>query len=133
MKLLRDVAIQHLLTLEPHASLRQAAKSMSGRGVGSAVVMEQGNVGGIVTGRRPPEYPLASDLDPDDVKVADIMTGEHRQRLTGWTILDAVRTMIDGGFRHLLVMEMDGPEGIVSLRDLMDSMAELIQEQDSSA
>jgi CBS domain-containing protein len=132
MKLLRDVAIQHLLTLEPHASLRQAAKSMSGRGVGSAVVMEQGDVGGIVT-ERDLLNALASDLDPDDVKVADIMTRDIVSGSPGWTILEAVRTMIDGGFRHLLVMEMDGPEGIVSLRDLMDSMAELIQEQDSSA
>ena len=132
MKLLRDVAIQHLLTLEPHASLRQAAKSMSGRGVGSAVVMEQGDVGGIVT-ERDLLNALASDLDPDDVKVADVMTRDIVSGSPGWTILKAVRTMIDGGFRHLLVMEMDEPVGIVSLRDLMEAMVELIQPEDASA
>jgi hypothetical protein len=44
----------------------------------------------------------------------------------GWDMLLAVKTMTEGGFRHLLVMEMDEPVGIVSLRDLMDSMAELV-------
>ena len=78
-------------------------------------------------------HALASDLDPDDVKVVDVMTRDIVSGSPGWTILEAVKTMIGGGFRHLLVMEMDGPEGIVSLRDLMDSMAELIQEQDASA
>jgi hypothetical protein len=34
--------------------------------------------------------------------------------------------MTEGGFRHLLVMEMDDPVGIVSLRDLMTAMAELV-------
>jgi CBS domain-containing protein len=131
MKLLRDVLIQHLLTLEPNHTLRQAAKAMAGRGVGSGVVMESGEVAGIVT-ERDLMCALAEDKDPDSVTTREVMTVDIVSGSPGWTILKAVRTMIDGGFRHLLVMDMEGPEGIVSLRDLMDSMSELIQEQEAS-
>ena len=55
------------------------------------------------------------------------MTKDVVSGAPAWDIMRAVRTMTDGGFRHLLVSEMGDPVGIVSLRDLMDSMAELVQ------
>lgn len=126
MKLLRDVAMRHLLTLEPESSLRLAAKVMKARGVGSAVVIGREKVAGIVT-ERDILHAVADGLDLDKVPVSEIMTPDVVSGAPGWDIVKAVRTMIDGGFRHLLVMEMDDPVGIVSLRDLMDAMAELIE------
>lgn len=126
MKLLRDVAMRHLLTLEPESSLRLAAKVMKARGVGSAVVISREKVAGIVT-ERDILHAVADGLDLDKVPVSEIMTPDVVSGAPGWDIVKAVRTMIDGGFRHLLVMEMDDPVGIVSLRDLMDAMAELIE------
>ncbi|MGH2821326.1 MAG: CBS domain-containing protein [Actinomycetota bacterium] len=126
MRLLRDVAMRHLLTLEPESSLRLAAKVMKARAVGSAVVIDNEKVAGIIT-ERDLLYAVAGGLDLDRVPVSEVMTSDVVSGAPGWDVLRAVRTMIDGGFRHLLVMEMDDPVGIVSLRDLMDAMAELIQ------
>jgi CBS domain-containing protein len=131
MKLLRDVAIRHLLTVDPAASLRRAAKVMTDRGVGCAVVVEKEKVAGIVT-ERDILRAVADDKTMDDAKVEDVMTRDVVSGAPGWEIVKAVKTMTDGGFRHLLVMEMDDPVGIVSLRDLMDSMIELVQEEDRS-
>jgi predicted transcriptional regulator len=131
MKLLRDVAIRHLLTVDPGASLRRAAKVMTDRGVGCAVVMEKEKVAGIVT-ERDILRAIADDKIMDDAKVEDVMTRDVVSGAPGWQIVRAVKTMTEGGFRHLLVMEMDEPVGIVSLRDLMDSMVELIQDEDRS-
>jgi predicted transcriptional regulator len=131
MKLLRDVAIRHLLTVDPAASLRRAAKVMTDRGVGCAVVVEKEKVAGIVT-ERDILRAVADDKTMDDAKVEDVMTRDVVSGAPGWEIVKAVKTMTDGGFRHLLVMEMDDPVGIVSLRDLMDSMVELVQEEDRS-
>src|SRR5919106_6485268 len=130
MKLLRDVAIRHLLTVDPGASLRRAAKVMTDRGVGCAVVIEKEKVAGIVT-ERDILRAVADDKTMDDAKVEDVMTRDVVSGAPGWEIVKAVKTMTDGGFRHLLVMEMDDPVGIVSLRDLMDAMAELVQETDA--
>ena len=124
MKLLRDVAIRHLLTIEPDSTLRRAAKTMIDRGVGCAVVVDKEKVAGIVT-ERDLLRAVAANQRVDDTKVEDVMTREVVSGEPGWDILRAVSTMTEGGFRHLLVMEMDEPVGIVSLRDLMDSMAEL--------
>jgi CBS domain-containing protein len=131
MKLLRDVAIRHLLTVDPGASLRRAAKVMTDRGVGCAVVVEKEKVAGIVT-ERDILRAVADDRTMDDAKVEDVMTRDVVSGAPGWEIVRAVKTMTEGGFRHLLVMEMDDPVGIVSLRDLMDSMVELVQDEDRS-
>lgn len=131
MKLLRDVAIQHLLTIDPHESLRKAAKAMTERGVGSAVVMRDGKVAGIIT-ERDILHAVSDGRDLDSTPAEEIMTGDPVAGAPGWDLPRAVKTMTEGGFRHLLVQEMDDPIGIVSLRDLMDAMVELVQGEPSS-
>lgn len=126
MKLLRDVAVRHLLTVDPASSIRRAAQVMSERSVGCAVAIENEKVAGIIT-ERDILHAIAREQNIDDTKVAEIMTREVVSGESGWDLLKAVKTMTDGGFRHLLVMDMDEPIGIVSLRDLMDSMAEMVQ------
>lgn len=131
MKLLRDVSVRHLLTIDPSATLRRAAKVMTDRGVGCAVVIEKEKVAGIVT-ERDILRAIAADQVMDDTKVEQIMTREVVSGSPGWDILRAAKAMTDGGFRHLLVMEMEDPVGIVSLRDLLDSMSEIVQERPTS-
>lgn len=127
MKLLRDVSVRHLLTVDPDATLRRAAKVMTDRGVGCAVVIENEKVAGIVTERDILKSIAADDI-MDETKVQDVMTREVVSGAPGWDILRAASAMTQGGFRHLLVMEMDDPVGIVSLRDLLDCMAEIVQD-----
>lgn len=105
---------------------------MTDRGVGCAVVVENEKVAGIVT-ERDILRAIANDQKMDDTKVEEIMTREVVSGAPGWDILRAAKAMTEGGFRHLLVMEMDDPVGIVSLRDLLDSMSAVIQEDPTSA
>lgn len=132
MKLLRDIAIRHLLTVDPSSSLRRAAEIMSDRGVGCAVAIANEKVAGIIT-ERDILHAVAQKQNVDETTVEEVMTKEVVSGAPGWDLLRAVRTMTEGGFRHLLVMELDDPVGIVSLRDLMDSMAELVQPEPSEA
>ena len=132
MKLLRDVAIRHLLTVDPKASLRRAAKVMTERGVGCAVVVENEKVAGIVT-ERDLLRAIADDKIMDDSTVEEIMTRDVISGSPGWDIMKAAQTMTEGKFRHLLVMDMDDPVGIVSLRDLLDSMSEMVQTAEVSS
>ncbi|HWC13193.1 MAG TPA: CBS domain-containing protein [Actinomycetota bacterium] len=132
MRLLRDVAVRHLLTIDPKSSLRRVAKAMSQRNVGCAVAIEKEKVAGIIT-ERDLLHAIAHDQNIDETSVAEVMTREVVSGESGWDLLKAVKTMTDGGFRHLLVMDMDEPVGIVSLRDLMDSMAEMVQPEASAS
>ena len=125
MKLLRDVAIRHLVTVSPSSTIRRAARVMADRGVGAAVVVDRERVAGIVT-ERDLLHSLAGGGDPDEVAVEAVMTRDVVSGAPGWDVLRAMRVMNDGGFRHLLVMEMDDPIGIVSLRDLMECLASIV-------
>jgi signal-transduction protein with cAMP-binding, CBS, and nucleotidyltransferase domain len=128
MKLLRDIAIRHLVTVGPQSTLRRAAKVMTDRGVGAAVVVDKERVAGIVT-ERDILHCIADDGNMDEVTVGQVMTENVVSGAPGWDLLRAVKVMNEGGFRHLLIMEMDDPVGIVSLRDLMESMTELVKEE----
>lgn len=125
MPLLRDIAVRHLLTVGPNRSLRQTAQAMTHRGVGCAVVVEKEQVCGIAT-ERDILHALSGGKNVDETPISEVMTRDVVSGSPGWELLKAVRTMTEGGFRHLLVMEMDEPVGIVSLRDLMETMADLI-------
>ena len=128
MKLLRDIAVRHLLTVDPKITLRRAAQVMVERGVGCAIAIENERVAGIIT-ERDLLRAVAGGQSIEETLVSDVMTREVVSGSPGWDLLKAIKTMTDGGFRHLLVMDMDDPIGIVSLRDLMDSMAEMVQTQ----
>jgi CBS domain-containing protein len=132
MKLLRDVGIRHLVTVDPQVTLRHAARAMVDRGVGCAVVVEGEQVAGIIT-ERDILRSVSQELDPDTTLVGGAMTRNVVSGSPGWTLVQAVNAMVEGGFRHLLITEMDEPVGIVSLRDLMDSMVEVVQPEDASA
>lgn len=105
---------------------------MTDRGVGAAVVIEAENVAGIIT-ERDILRAVAAETDLDQTTVADVMTRDVVSGAPGWDLVKAVETMADGGFRHLLVLEMGDPVGIVSLRDLMKAMAELLHSDGASS
>ena len=96
---------------------------MTDRGVGCAVVVEREQVAGIIT-ERDILHALAQDKDMDETTVDQVMTRDVVSGEPGWGIAQAVKVMTEGGFRHLLVMELNDPVGIVSLRDLMQAMVE---------
>ncbi len=128
MKLLRDVALRHLLTVTPTNNLRHVARLMSDRGVGSAVVIEKEEVSGIIT-ERDILHAAGQAKDFEKTTVADMMTRDVVSGDPGWDIVRAIRTMNQGGFRHLLVMDGSDPVGIVSIRDLMSAVLDLVQER----
>lgn len=99
---------------------------MSDRGVGSAVVIDSETVAGIIT-ERDLLHCVAQGDDLDSKTVQEAMTRDVVSGEPAWDIVRAVRTMTEGGFRHLLVMEINEPVGIVSLRDLMAAMADLAE------
>jgi hypothetical protein len=43
---------------------------------------------------------------------------------SAWELEAAARTMVEGGFRHLIIVDRDGEMGILSIRDLVSGMLE---------
>ncbi|HXF35687.1 MAG TPA: CBS domain-containing protein, partial [Actinomycetota bacterium] len=117
MATVRDVMSTDLVTVEPSATIAEAATLMGGRRVGSALVLEGGRLVGILT-ERDVLRALADHFDAAGHPVAQWMTPAPTTIDAGATVRDALELMLARGFRHLPVTEDDRLVGMVSIRDL---------------
>src|SRR5918998_3720434 len=112
----RDGMSSVVLTVGPGHTLRQAAKLMSKRNVGAAVVQDpEGEGPGILT-ERDILHSVALGEDPDDERVCDHLTAELVFAAPEWSLEEGAVAMIQGGFRHLVVIEAGGAIGGPSVR-----------------
>ncbi|MFD8571895.1 cyclic nucleotide-binding/CBS domain-containing protein [Streptomyces sp. NPDC057694] len=117
--LVRDAMSTMVLTIGPTHTLRQAARLMSSRRVGAAVVLDPDGSGiGILT-ERDVLNSLGRNQNPD-IETADThTTTDVVFAAPAWTLEDAAQAMTHGGFRHLIVLDGQEPVGIVSVRDII--------------
>lgn len=115
----RDGMTRLVLTIGPAHTLREAARLMSARRVGAAVVTDDQHAGiGILTERDILDS-LGAGQNPDSELAADHRTMDVVFASPDWTLQQAAETMVQSGFRHLVVIE--GPEviGLLSMRDIV--------------
>src|SRR5215213_3417090 len=115
----RDGMSSVVLTIGPNHSLREAAKLMAERNVGAAVVVDPDSPGpGIVT-ERDILRAIASGEDPATELVCNHLTGELISASPEWSLEQAAETMVEHGFRHLLVVNGADLLGVLSMRDIV--------------
>jgi CBS domain-containing protein len=115
----RDGMSPTVLTVGPSHSLRAAARLMSERKVGAAVVIDpDGDGPGILT-ERDILLSIGAGQDPDGELVADHLTREIVFAAPDWSLEEAAAAMVRGGFRHLIVLEGGEIAGILSVRDVV--------------
>jgi CBS domain-containing protein len=108
-----------VLTIGPTHSLRQAARMMSARHIGAAVVIDPEHAGvGILT-ERDILNSVAAGEDPDAEMAAHHRTEDLVYAAPEWTLEAAAEAMVSGGFRHLVVVEGHEVAGLLSMRDIV--------------
>jgi CBS domain-containing protein len=119
---LRDfMSSGHVLTIEPTATLGDAARSMRSRNVGAAVVVDAGGaVSGIFT-ERDLLRAVADERDPSTERVQSYMTVDPVTLPPDHSPSEAAQLMSEGKFRHIPVVEGGRLIGIVSIRDLVQA------------
>ncbi|MEU6677587.1 CBS domain-containing protein [Streptomyces sp. NPDC046853] len=116
--LVRDAMSTMVLTIGPAHTLRQAARLMSTRRVGAAVVLDADTSLGILT-ERDVLISVGLGQNPDTETAGTHTTTEVVFAAPSWTLEEAADAMSHGGFRHLIVMDGNEPTGIVSVRDII--------------
>jgi CBS domain-containing protein len=109
-----------LLVFTPTTPIVEAVRSMDARRVGAVLVLESGRLQGVFTERdllRATARGLTADAT-----VGDWMTPHPETIEPDDTTEHAAVLMIHGGFRHLPVVEAGAVVGILSIRDLMQSV-----------
>ena len=116
----KDAMSTDLLVVGTAVTVGEAARLMLRRHVGAAVVMDERIPGpGIIT-ERDVMRAVADGRDPEATPVEACMTFEARTATTNWDLDTAAEEMINGHFRHLLVVDEKGRiVGMVSMRDIV--------------
>jgi CBS domain-containing protein len=112
-----DIMTTALFSIEPATTVAEAATVMGERRIGSALVMEGERLLGIFT-ERDIVRALGQHFDAAGHAVSEWMTADPMSVPPGTAAEEALRTMLDRGFRHLPVTEGDRVIGVVSMRDL---------------
>jgi CBS domain-containing protein len=116
---IEPLVTQAALTVEEGDTLRDAAVWMMERGVGSAVVLNDGKPSGLLTDRDALRV-IARGVNPDAVTVGDCVMRSLTTVTPSAELLDAAKIMRQKGFRHLVVVDDAGELfGVFSMRDLV--------------
>ena len=101
------------------SSVRDVARYMTERRVGAVAVLEGSRLVGILSERDVMGRVVARGLDPEQTRVADVMTRDLVVGEMGDSHDDGLRKMKQAGCRHLPVVDGDRLVGMVSQRDLL--------------
>jgi CBS domain-containing protein len=107
-----------VVSVAPEDTLGEAAERMAEDGVGSAVVLDSGRLIGILT-ERDLLRAVAGRVHTSEARVREWMTVDPMTATEATSADEAMRTMLEQGFRHLPVIEGGRTIGVVSLRELM--------------
>ena len=115
----RDGMSETVLTVGPGHTLREAARLMSQRKVGAAIVIDPEQPGpGILTERDMLDS-LGAGQDPDIEKVGDHLSATLTFAAPDWSLERAAEAMVRGGFRHLVIVDGGETVGVLSMRDIV--------------
>jgi CBS domain-containing protein len=115
----RDGMTHVVLTIGPAHTLREAARMMSARRVGAAVVMDPEHAGIAILTERDILDAVGAGQDPDAEFVATHRSDNVVLASPEWTLAQAAAAMVAGNFRHLIVIEDAEVIGLLSMRDIV--------------
>jgi CBS domain-containing protein len=115
----RDGMSEVVLTVGPTHTLREAARMMTEKGIGAALVSEDETPVPSILTERDILLSIGRGEDPDRERVAEHMSDSVIAASPDWSLERAAAEMSRRGIRHLVVYE--GPElvGILSMRDIV--------------
>jgi len=117
MATVREVMKTTLYSVDPSTTVGEALSLMAQNRIGSALIMEGGKLVGIFT-ERDTVRAISQSYDAPTHEISSWMTRDPKTIDPNVEVDDAMKTMLDSGFRHLPVVERGEVVGMVSMRDL---------------
>jgi len=118
--MLGRICTKPVVTTSAQMTVEQAARAMRSKNVGALVVVNAGRPVGMLTDRDIAVEVVAKGMDPDTVRVGDVM---HKRPITireELGIFDAVRVFAKTGVRRLPVVTKSGIlVGVIAIDDLI--------------
>jgi signal-transduction protein with cAMP-binding, CBS, and nucleotidyltransferase domain len=108
-----------VLAIGPSHTLRDAARQMTEKGVGAAVVIDEEAPGPGIISERDILNSVGRGEDPDSERVAGHMSDTVITAGPDWSLERAASEMSKRRIRHLVIVEGGHPVGVLSMRDIM--------------
>lgn len=118
MALMRDIMSEDVVKTSAERPVAEVAQEMVKARVGSAIVMQGSWLIGILS-ERDVLRAAASGKDLTASPASEWMTKDPTTATPDTTSDEAAQLMLQGGFRHLPVVEGREVKGVVSIRDLL--------------
>jgi CBS domain-containing protein len=117
--------VEQIMTSNPRTvkaddTIRDAASVMRDNDIGDVIVVEDGQVTGILTDRDIVVRAVAEGRDADSTEVSEVCTTGIESLEPDASVDDALRSMRENDIRRLPVVKNGRPVGIVSLGDLAE-------------
>jgi CBS domain-containing protein len=115
----RDIMTGSPVTCSPQDFVTDAARLMRDHNIGDVLVVDDGQLVGIVTDRDIALRVTAKSLDPDQVQVRQVMSDRMLTGLPDWDLDQIARRMGKYQIHRLPIVENGIPVGIVSFSDIV--------------
>lgn len=126
---INDVMSSPVETSAPDSTAQAAAEKCLDKNIGSMVVVEAGEVVGIVTSDDFVGI-LRSDTDPRTRPLSEFMSTDIVTIDASATVGDAVETMFDNNVARLIVFDGDELVGLVSTDDIVHHVPQVLQRRE---
>ncbi|MCU7816584.1 MAG: CBS domain-containing protein [Candidatus Thiodiazotropha sp. (ex Rostrolucina anterorostrata)] len=113
-----------VVTIDLNASVFEALKLMAEKGIGSLVVLENGDVAGLFSERDYARNIILKGRTSKETRVEEIMTRHVIVIKPQQSVEECMAIMTDKRVRHLPVMQDEKLIGIISIGDLVKAIIE---------
>jgi len=115
----RDVMVKDVVSIDPSASLTDAARAMEEANVGMLPVVQDGKLVGVITDRDIVVRAVAQEADPASTAVGDCVSINAIVAHGDWTTERAMQTMAQAQIGRLPVLDDDEQLiGVVTLSSM---------------
>lgn len=121
--IVEDFLVAEVASCAPDTPILEAARLMTEGDTGSLVVIDKGELVGIVT-ERDVLRAVAEDLNTRTVTVGRIMTPGPDSLEPDVDVREVAQWMVAAGYRHLPVIDDERLVGMVSIKDLVWALTE---------
>ncbi len=118
MRRVRDIMSAAPVCMLPDESVSAAARAMKQHGIGTVLVLTDGRLSGLVTGRDITVRVLAENRDPRTTRIGDICSSELVVLDPDDDLAQAARLVRDRAVRRIPVLRDGIPVGVMSIGDL---------------
>jgi signal-transduction protein with cAMP-binding, CBS, and nucleotidyltransferase domain len=113
-----------IVSIDSKAKVKDAARLMVEKGIGSLIANRDGLPFGIVTERDLMERIAAEGVDPTKTTVREVMTAPLTTVDANSSVIDAARRMVEKRVKRLVVTDQDKIVGIITQTDLVSHMTD---------